>query len=522
MFASVVPESPRALGRAIVDEAVALAGDVCAALAGRPRAELAVFILLVFGGAVLRLRFVDRSVRYDEALSYVYYARLPLRYGLTRYYNVNNHPLHTLSMHVATTLGGGSPEAMRVPALAAGVLVVPAAYAAVRCLHGPEAALVACAWTAVASPLVEYSVNARGYTLVVLFTMLATALACRLQARSPFGAWFLFAVTGALGAWTVPTAVLPFVGLVVWLPFRGGSSGDGVTVPQALGVGCLAGLLSVLLWSPIIATMGLRSVTHPHFIVPLALGDLPAAIGDLVPKLFAHWHRDVPGVVQVLMVAGFVVTRCRFRSSASSRPTPAGPMAVVALAFIAWTRAVPFERVWLPYLPLYLGAAAAGIVATVGSVGRRLVGSTFVAILAVALSLPGGWLVLTSRSIVTSPETGAFPAAAAVADVVARDVRGTDRALAVLPADMPLLYHLLRRGRPADVLLSDVSAPETLNQQTAALRPGTRILVVVAEPDQDVGGVLDAAGLTDRCSPPVLLRRLDGAALYGTVRRADR
>ena len=80
-------------------------------------------------------------------------------------------------MHLAYLGLGNQPWVLRLPALLGGVLLVPATYALARLLFSPRAAVLSASFVAVSSYLVEYSTNARGYTLQALaFVVLGSAI----------------------------------------------------------------------------------------------------------------------------------------------------------------------------------------------------------------------------------------------------------------------------------------------------------------------------------------------------------
>jgi hypothetical protein len=121
---------------------------------------------LTLWAVVLRCFFLSEPMRYDEAYTYLRYASKPIYIGAT-YYSPNNHLFNTVLMHLSTILVGGSPWALRLPTVVAGVLIVPLSYAAVRLCRGSGVGLL----MAVSSsfPLIEYATNARGYSLGTVF-----------------------------------------------------------------------------------------------------------------------------------------------------------------------------------------------------------------------------------------------------------------------------------------------------------------------------------------------------------------
>ena len=63
----------------------------------------------------------------------------------------------------------------------------------------------------------HYSNNARGYTLVALFTLLTLILGDIVRKEKNLFAWGLISLFSALGLYTVPVMLFPFGVLFVWL-----------------------------------------------------------------------------------------------------------------------------------------------------------------------------------------------------------------------------------------------------------------------------------------------------------------
>ncbi len=83
------------------------------------------FIIL---GLVLRFAFLGRPMGHDETYTYMAFASRGIKTAITDYHLPNNHVLHTILVVISTSLFGNSPEAIRLPAFIAGVLLIPAVY----------------------------------------------------------------------------------------------------------------------------------------------------------------------------------------------------------------------------------------------------------------------------------------------------------------------------------------------------------------------------------------------------------
>ena len=148
-------------------------------------------------------------------------------------------------------------------------------------------------------------------------------------------------------------------------------------------------------------------------------------------------------------------------------------------------RVAPFERVWLFLLPLYLVIASAGLARFVDG---RLLGVAFGAVL--------GFMTLTSGSILSSTDTGAFPDAEAVTRSLGPRLAPDDAVLTMLPASLPELQYYFRRvGLPPEAL---VRSPDTAQ----------RAYVIAATDDVHLDGF----------GAPVLEQRFPSSTLYRVER----
>jgi uncharacterized membrane protein len=157
-------------------------------------------------------------MRLDEAAQYVILASQPLSTITTNYLHNTNHPLHTLLVHFVTrALGSDAPWCIRLPALVAGVMVIPATYAVFGRLFDRRTGLLAAALTAFVSPLVEYSTNARGYTLEVLLVLVVIYAAARVLRTGRRAWWGALVSATLLGFYTMPTMTMFFASTAVWM-----------------------------------------------------------------------------------------------------------------------------------------------------------------------------------------------------------------------------------------------------------------------------------------------------------------
>jgi Dolichyl-phosphate-mannose-protein mannosyltransferase len=479
-----------------------------ATVAAESRLHLGALGLVTLAAVLVRLEFLFQPMRYDESVTFVHYASRPWYIALTTYTAPNNHVLHSELAHLTTAVFGGAQWAVRLPAFTAGILLVPATYVAGRALYGKHAALIAAALVAASSAVIEYSTNARGYTLIALCFALLLALGTRLLTSPNQAEWLAFALLGAIGFFTVPVMLYAFGAVATWLAISLLLAGERrLLVRRLLPSIAVTGLLSVVAYAPIMAASGLSSLVDNEFVQSLPWSDFVDELPDSLRSMWDDWNRDVPLPMAIALAAGFAAAVVFHRKLARVAVSPV----LAALAFIAPVvvaqRVVPFERVWLFLLPLYLITAAAGVVFLLRPLAARIGGEAAVTlVLAVVLagSLAGN--AVATQSVAESEATSTFRDAERVGDLLARELRPGDKVLVAPPADAILEYDLRRRGLDPATLLYWTEPGET-----------ERFLVVVKEgPDDYPLAYLLAdprlAGL--RLGEPRLLRRYAEASVY--------
>jgi len=467
---------------------------------------LASFGLILAVAVAVRVAFLDVPLRYDEATTYDNFVSQPIYVALANYATPNNHLLHTFLAKVFTTLLGNEPWAIRLPALLAGIALIPATFALGRVLYGHVAALIAASLVATSSTLVEYSTNARGYTLVGLATVIAFLAAARTLDDNSVGAWALVAVAGALGLYAVPVMIYPLGGVLLWLLVAGRAAGHPLRpLLERLAACALAiALLTLVLYAPVYAASGVRSVTSNEFVEPQSWSTLLELLPGHARDTVETWTRDLPIIVSILLAAG-VAASIVLTPRISRFPIP--PLAAVivwTLPALALQRIVPFTRVWLFLVPL-LAVTAAGFYGWL--LERPRWGARVAAALAALVAVGAALAVVAEDSVRESRETGALLDAPAVADYLAGVVRADDRILAI-GSDTILEYYLERDGVEAGSLIySD--------------EPRARTYVVV--------NVLGGQSLDDlvrqlhtssgELGPPELLRSYPSAQVFLVARR---
>jgi hypothetical protein len=250
------------------------------------RTLIIIELLIIALGAFLRLLRIGESLWYDEIVGLSFAVREPAMI-VSSLYDPANHILHTLLTHVSIGLMNDAELSARLPALFASLLTISVMMRIAR-PFGVRAMIIAGLFTATLPVLVLEGVEARGYSMMILFAALSTALFIRADGRRDPLLWLLYAGACALGIWSHLMMVWIPIGHALFIIIRAARRRSLVPAWPACIALVLGALLTLTLYAP-------------------ALGDLVRSQHDAV---FAR-SPATPGVfgaegVHILLQAGGV------------------------------------------------------------------------------------------------------------------------------------------------------------------------------------------------------------------------
>lgn len=337
--------------------------------------------LCIAVGLALRFWKLDASLWYDEVFTLVEYVRLSPLEALTSYGTLNNHLFYTLQAQASVAMLGENPWALRLPAVIFGVATLPALFLFVRQIGGGLLlAHTSALLLAVNYHHIWFSQNARGYTGLIFWCLLATMAFVKGARHGGRGPWVLLSLAAAAALFTHLSAAFFLAsfalvyGLVALVPaWRRDAPGLGSGTPL-IAVPVTA-VLVLILYSGAIPDM---LATFQAFATPtLSPGGVEA-----VPEWRSPWWtllevlRSLPlplaatlVLVPVLAIVLFVGLAEVWRLNREVALLISISIAVTfAILIAAGTRIWP--RFFLADLPFLLIAAAAGTLA----VGRMIGG----------------------------------------------------------------------------------------------------------------------------------------------------
>jgi uncharacterized membrane protein len=235
-----------------------------------------------------------------------------------------------------------------------GALVVPATYGLGRMFSDGEAALVAAALVAGSSKLIEYSVNARGYTLLVLLSIALVAIGFNLTRVTTVRAWISLAVVASLGLFTIPTMLYVYVAVLLWVIASRGP--DRITLKWGCIVSLATFSITSVLYLPALLHSGPRALLTNPFVHPLGLHDFLSQ-APMLPLYLWVLDRGRSHPVLLPLLIGLTISMLRDKLVIGLLLS----FVIATAALMVFQRVVPPTRVFLFGLPILAICASSGL-----------------------------------------------------------------------------------------------------------------------------------------------------------------
>jgi len=224
----------------------------------RTRVDLWTLAALIVVAAIVRAPRMIESLWFDEIATLLDYAQFGPGPIVANAFTQANHTFHTLLTWLSMTAFGGVDELiLRVPAFIASIATVPAMWWLARETMPQRrvVATLAAATVAIMPVVVLSGVEARGYSMMILFAALSIAALLRARRTGRPIDFALYALCAALGVWAhLVTVCLPLAhgAVALWWLRDSNTRRVGIATSLALGI---AALLTLVLIMPMVPDM---------------------------------------------------------------------------------------------------------------------------------------------------------------------------------------------------------------------------------------------------------------------------
>ncbi len=482
--------------------------------------------LILCVGAGLRLSLIGTPMAYDESYSWINFASRPLPQALGDLNSTNNHLFNTFCMYVTGHLFGPREWVLRMGVMSCGLAALPVTFVWARRWLGTSAALLATAWLAVSSPLVIYSVEARGYMFVMLAAVLLDDAFAKLSDRHRDTAlhWTQAGAAVVIGLWSMIIMGYAIIASGLWYLFVGGSrlapaEMSPVDLPgrlesgstsfwqrgrQLVRLGWLTAIVASLIYIPGYICRGTLFLNDP--VMRQATTTSRAFLIETGQGLAGAVRFCAEGAVPVWVLAGSVLAGLfcwpRDRRSLLRLIIPF----VVTVGLNLLRHVNPPPRIYLWLMPWVCLVAAQGVVSLVRSLKAppRVIHGLVLAVLGLGI-----WQGVSQWPVLLRSDNRM--SYVSVPDVVRRLEREvasapaeSHRLLAPLPCDLPSLFYMDRAG----VRIPHNGVPQTGERIWLIARHGETPTEVLQD------GLIQLSDWEDRFTPWQWVERYQTLDLY--------
>lgn len=417
--------------------------------------DLCALAVLTVVSVYVRMQFLFREVYYDEAFTYLSYVSKPLVLGLSNYSEPNNHLLHTALVRGSYLLLGAEQWALRLPAFVAGILSLPALYFFSKRYDSTAVAVCSVSLFTCAAAMIEYSTLARGYSLLVLLTVILAHCSLALRDNpNNYCIHILWVFISAAGFYTIPIFLYPWLALFIWLALERYRTKQRLT--HILKNSCFLALASatftVLCYVPPLIARGPGALFSNTHVSSQGIGYFFREAPDSLLWTWESWHLALPPHIPLLMLL-----LAAFACFKELRQQPRRlPLLVILIAIGATLtfaqQVVPYRRIWLYLQPFYFLYVAIGLTQLLRPLLQsRIVYASFI-IASLVLSGFQSQAVISEYQGTFHNDQGTLRDAQAITTWLQPKLGPGDLVLTIAPADAVLRYYFHRANLPLDYL----------------------------------------------------------------------
>ena len=413
-----------------------------------PSNRIVWLILALLVGICLRAYFLAQPMRYDESYTFLNFIGQDFRQVF--YYPLpNNHVLYSVLTKMPIFAWGAHPVSIRFVAFLAGITLIPLIYFLCRTLN--QSGVFASFTVAVFPYFVLYSTNARGYTLLVLFTLILILIGVKIVRQLSILKVVLFSLVSALGMLTMPSMLFPIAGIYVWvllLLLISSRPAKKVFYEFAVPSILITSILTTLFYLPVIfASNGIHSIVANRFVEAQPWQDFISEVHPHFYQTILDFTRDIPDGLILAFTVLFAIGVYR---AAQQRKWPI-LLILPSVLLTSWIlfvikQRIPFERTWIYVIPFFILIADYGFTYVTSVVSDRM--QFFLKIALLITSLCFVFSLMSKNAIANYRDTGVFAEAEIVAKYLKPIMSKNDLIHIRFPADWPVYYYLWHHNVP--------------------------------------------------------------------------
>lgn len=410
----------------------------------KSRIELTWLMAILAIGIALRAYFLAQPMRYDESFTFTNFVNRGV-WDLFYYPLPNNHVFHTLLVKAATELYGPHPASIRLPAFLAGIAAIPLTFWLCRIVICDKAGAFAALAMSVYPYMVLYSTTARGYSILVVLVLALLIVGILMSRRISLLGCVLFSLIASLGLLTMPSMLYAIAGVYFWilcLLIIRQNRLRTISYRFLLPSVTLLFVFTFVLYTPtIVASNGIVSIVANPYVQSSPWNDFFGQVAPHSREVMSEVSRDLPSSILLICLVLIVVGTLGALYKRNPELLLLLPCTLIGASIVFVTiHSVPYTRTWIFFLPIAFVTVDAGLMyITERFLHRRRI---IIASLSLMIGILYAASLVSRNAVAKYPDTGLFPEASTIVDLLKPMLKNGDAIFAAVPTDDPLMFYL--------------------------------------------------------------------------------
>ena len=404
-------------------------------------------LAIILIALTIRMEYLFNPMSYDEAYTVVFYAKGNISNILCNYFYPNNHILHSIILYLIQNSWGDSEVFMRLPAFISGILIIPSVFLLGYKLGEFRVAALASALCAMSPLQIDYSTNARGYSIIALLTIWIYIIILNFKNNYYYKNLFLLTIFAVLSLYTIPVSLYSLAPAFIYLAISSLNKDSSKSFPliSVIISGIIVGCFTIIAYLPVIIIGGTTQLLNNRFMTKLSWDQFLKSFPDMSQEIFIFWTSHMSPILIGFLIIGLIMN---LFSSKSRKLFLLILLVPLAILFIQ--KSTPPSRAFFSLLPLVLTLSAYGLIELTNSLFiKKHLASPFIYLMFGLISLQG-FTLLREQPILGSG--GPFPEGPDMALWFKEHLMPGDRIAAPCPSHAPLKYYFSRLGLNPDIV----------------------------------------------------------------------
>ena len=473
--------------------------------------HLYVLFSIFFIGIGIRLFYLNRPMFHDESKTFYSFISRGWIETITNYYVPNNHVFHSVLSRFSFLIFGNEEWAIRLPVFFVGCITIIFCYFSTRSIFNKNIAIILTALTTNAIPLVNYSVNARGFIIITFFFLLLLLITKELNKKHNVILFSLTIVISALGNWVVTAMIMPILFIFFWYLLSGNSKSLLNKFLKSFNAFFLIGFLSLLFYSPIILRAANIKILIPDavFLEPMSIKMIMYYFIDYLNFFTSGYSQNVKYIIIILLFVGTIYHLCH----------KIGKNIFYSLIFTCFTivfilKIIPPDRSLLWLYPIFWMYVATGIYSILILIDKLIKIkiehiSNYLSVIIFAYTLIN---CIENKAIIEKYRQQTLIEAEKIIEEIQDELRKNQKIMTSSPLAGPIRYYLMKKNIPKDVLFW--SGDKSKNH--IPLLNSDKVYVITRNGRNSLESYgFELSSLINEFSPPKLWRRyLNNVKVY--------